>query len=49
MSLTPGDDGHVFGLVGGVTSEVHPEVILGTALQFFIAVGLAGLHRLKKL
>ena len=49
MPLTSGDDGHVFGEVGGVASEVHPKVILGTALQFLVAVSLSSAHCFEEL
>mgnify|MGYP003289608324 CR=1 FL=1 len=32
-ALPLGDHGHVRGVVGAVTREVHPEVILGSALE----------------
>ena len=49
MPLTFGDDGHVFGLIGGVTSEVHPKVVFCTALQFFVAVRFAVAHCFEQL
>jgi hypothetical protein len=49
VTLTTGNDGHVFGLVWRVAREVHPKVVFGASLEFFIAVSLAVTHRFEEL